>query len=321
MRYRRFLLQERERWIALELGADAIAKMRAEAAAADDGDTADANRPLNEDATTIEEDEFTFDADDATDEADVEVTQFHGRSWFARLFTLVPLHRLFSRCITLTNTACREIFGQDLDGIFHRPPPSCNEVPGDSVVLNGESLSVLYTLKVKRGAARSAAIATSDARFSTLRAAYVADGSSVDFGDLEGLGAFLSTNATRMIFVDPGWIASNGREVLPDGSVRSWDLSYKSWRNLTCADKRLARARHWMREVDADPDVSAARALSPKTTSSVDFLAWAAADFRAMPVVLGEKLKSRWAALEKVVGAAPRLALVAEEALLETVKG
>jgi hypothetical protein len=47
--------------------------------------------------------------------------------------------------------------------------------------------------------------------------------------------------------------------------------------------------------VDADPLVVAVRALTHKTTSSAELLAWAAADAAALDVVLAEKLKPRWA--------------------------
>jgi hypothetical protein len=152
-----------------------------------------------------------------------------------------------------------------------------------------------------RAAARSGASDDMSALARRLRADYADDGGDLDFSDTAAFGAFAAASGIRVMGLDPGRVTLvAGREPLRDGSVAAYNLSHATWENLPGAPQRRRRAAAWMSAngtggVDADPRVVAVRALTHKTTSSAELLAWAAADAAALDVVLAEKLKPRWA--------------------------
>jgi hypothetical protein len=317
VRYLSFLLAERVEWINTRLGGQDAEQLAAEGAARDRDDDA-GNRGPNDINDEIEDehelDEGALAADDADDDeggdadedgaagadaakaaaARVSIADWYTRRCFPRLFAYFPMPHHFSRNIQISNTGCINIYGHGLDAIFVRPAPPFGMVLGDSIMTNGETLSVLYEYpKGTRKAARAARTTTFVARRDDIAAAYAA--APVDLTDVAALGAFADRVGLRFAGLDPGKIATTAREPLPNGTVRKWDLSFATWENQTCAPQRRAHAAHWMADVDKNPLVVAARALTYKTTSAAGILAWAAADARASPVVLAEKLKPRWA--------------------------
>jgi len=168
-----------------------------------------------------------------------------------------------------------------------------------SVLTDGESLSVLYDHEPSdRVHARAAAVGVSDARFARVRELYkqaVLAGEEIDFGDDVAFGRFCASVSIRIVSNDPGRLTiATMVEALANGTIAKWSLSFATWENKTCALKRRTLAAHWMRALDSNPVVVAARALSPKTPDGDDFLAWAAADAAATDAVLAEKLKPRW---------------------------
>ena len=94
---------------------------------------------------------------------------------------------------------------------------------------------------------------------------------------------------------DPGATTTvTGIEPLPNGRFREWILSRDSWRNQTGADRRLAQARLWMRDLENNPAYQASRLLSPKTSDLDEYIAWATLDTQTARMVLMNKLRPCW---------------------------
>jgi len=185
----------------------------------------------------------------AGEEGEGEAAPFRGKAYFPRLFTLVPRFKNRRRSVRIADSDCPSIFTE----VFNAPrslaevfvlPPRRGCVPGDSIVSNGFSLSILYDVLVRPASSPGAAGAPGApsppgyGRGAQAAAAHPPSPHARPPPARRAAGCLHAVEAQhrhgpRRHCVEP----------LCAGGERVWKFTRAEWRERTHADRRIARTR------------------------------------------------------------------------------